>query len=346
MVAIADIQLSNIFIGKVRIDSSQIRGEGGWLDPHLMIPIEIELYQRPENQQLVLTGITYSLKLDGNPGTTNQLGSSAHLNLIRNMNYRTFPNAPTANTLQLTFSLTQEQVKKLEEAREDSHQGPFILFVELVGVIAWLARTGNSVDIHQSKPSTLRGENLPLEFGMYSELIPFWNTSIGVLRVALESTTWVKVLSGLGYDRVRLVEINLSQMPEAGFVASQFDKARRYLDDGHYEECIVACRSIKNAWEKRLNPARAKGKTVAKALAEQLGWTESDPHYQFLDKTWEGLHIMTSAFHHPEGLTSTQNGSEQAPQSTVASAADARFCFFQIVILSEYVERLCSDAHI
>src|SRR6266699_3113278 len=161
MLAITDIQLNNIFIGKVRIDSTQIRGEGGWLDPHLIIPIEIELYHRPENQQLVLTGISYSLKLNGNPGTANQIGSSAHLNLIWNMNYRTFPNAPTANTLQLSFQLTQEQVKKLEEAREDSHQDPFMLYVELDGVIAWLAGTGNSIGFHQPKPSTLRGENLP-----------------------------------------------------------------------------------------------------------------------------------------------------------------------------------------
>jgi hypothetical protein len=338
MLATTEIQLNNIFIGKVRIDSTQIHGEGGWLDPHLIIPIEIELYQRPENQHLVLTGISYSLKLDSNPGTANQIGSSTHLNLLRNMNYRTFPNAPTTNTLQLSFNLTQEQVKKLEEAREDSHQGPFTLYVELEGIIAWLAGTGNSVDIQQSKPSTPRGESLPLAFGMYSELIPFWNTSIGVLRVDIESTTWVKTLSGLGYDRIRLVEINLFQMPEAGFVAAQFDKARRYLDEGHYEECISACRGIKNAWERRLKAT--KKQPVAAILAEKLGWRQEDPHYRFLDKTWEGLHIMTSAFHHPEALANTPNGSEQASQSPVASASDARFCFFQTVILSEYIERL------
>ncbi len=346
MLATADIQLNHVTIGKIRIDSTQIRGEGGWLDPRLIMNAEIEMYPRAENQHLVLTEVSCALRLDSNPGTANQIGSSAHLNLIRNMNYRTFPNAPTANTFQLSFNLTQEQVKKLEEAREDSHQGPFTLYVELEGVIAWLAGTGNSVDTHRSEPSTLRGENLPLVFGMYSELIPFWNTSIGVLRVAIESTTWVNVLSGLGYDRVRLVEINLSQMPEAGLVAAQFDKARRYLDEGHYEECIAACRGIKNAWEKRLNPTRAKGKTVAKALAEKLGWTESDPRYQFLDKTWAGLHDMTSAFHHPEELSNTSNGSEQTSPPLVVTAADARFCFLQTVILSEYVEQLCKDAHL
>lgn len=340
MLATSDIQLSNIFVGKVRIDSAHIRSEGGWLDPHLIIPIEIELFQRPENQQLVLTGISYSLKLDSNPGTANQLGPIAHLNLLRNLNYRTFPNAPTVNTLQLSFYLTQEQVKKLENARVDSHQDPFTLYLEIQGVIAWLAGTGNSMDPHQSKSSTLRGENLPMAFGMYSELILFWNTSFGTLQVAIESTTWVKMLSGFGYDRLRLVEINVSPLPEAGFVANLFDKARRYLDEGRYEECIAACRSIKNAWEKQLNPARAKGKTVAKALAEKLGWTESDPRYQLIDKTWQGLHIITSAFHHPEEFTNASGGSEEASQSIVASAADARFCFFQTVVLSEYIGQL------
>lgn len=340
MFASTDVQLNNIFIGKVRIDSTQIRGEGGWLDPRLIIPIEIELFQRPENQQLVLTSISYSLKLNGNPGTVNQLGSTARLDLLRNLNYRTFPNAPTTNILQLYINLTQEQVKKLEEARVNSHQAPFTFYVEIEGIVAWLAGTGNSGDSYQSKPSTLRGENLPLAFGMYSELIPFWNTSIGIAGITVESTTWVKVLSGLGYDRVRLVEINLAQMPEPAFIAALFDKARRYLDEGHYEESIAACRGIKNAWEKRLNPTRVKGKTVAKALAEKLGWTESDPRYLFLDKTWQGLHDMTSAFHHPEELTNASDGSEDASQLIMASAADARFCFFQTVILSEYIERL------
>jgi hypothetical protein len=133
-------------------------------------------------------------------------------------------------------------------------------------------------------------------------------------------------------------------MPEAGFVASQFDKARSYLDEGRYEECIAACRGIKNAWEKRLKAT--KKKPVAAILSEKLRWTQEDPHYQSLDKAWEGLHIMTSAFHHPEEFANTADGSEEASQSVVASAADARFCFFQIVILSEYVERLYSDAHI
>ena len=269
MLATTEIQLNNIFVGKVRIDSAQIRGEGGWLDPHLIIPIEIELYQRPENQQLVLTSISSSLKLDGIPGTSKQIGSTTQLNLLRNMNYRTFPNAPTVNTLQLSFNLTQGQVKKLEEAREDSHQGPFTLYMELDGVLAWIAGTGKSVGAYQSEPSTLRGENLPLVLGMYSELMPFWNTSIAVLRVAIESTTWINVLSGLGYDRVRLIEINISQLPEAEFVAAQFDRARHYLDEGRYEECVAACRGIKNAWEKRLKAT--KKKPVAAIFAEKLG---------------------------------------------------------------------------
>jgi hypothetical protein len=55
---------------------------------------------------------------------------------------------------------------------------------------------------------------------------------------------------------------------------------------------------------------------------------------------------MTSAFHHPEELANTSDGSEEASQLIVDSATDARYCFFQIVILSEYVERLCSDAYI
>ncbi len=328
-----DIRLGGILIGKVRLDSTRIRGEGGWLDPRLLIPIEIEMYPRPVSQQLALIRLTGTLSLGEPPSPANQVGSDVSLDLIENMNYRTIPGAPTDNPVNLCFSLTQTQVKKLEDAREGSHSGNFTLYLSLKSIIAWLRDTGN--DMLDDSSTTIGEERWPPMVGMFSDLWPFWNTSIGALRAQIEPATWVKnVLPALGYDRVRLVEIQLSQMSETGIIASQFDKARRDLDEGRYEDCVLECRGIKNAWEARLRATR--NRNVATVIREGLGWAQDDPRYQLLDKVWEGLHIVASAPHHPE----------QTSRSFTVTAADARFCFLMTVLLSEYVERLCSDAHL
>lgn len=154
----------------------------------------------------------------------------------------------------------------------------------------------------------------------------------GTLRLEVETSSWVEsVLPGLGYDRVRLVEIDLTQMPDEGVAPAQFDKARREFDAGRYAECVATCRAIRHAWERALD-ATTQQRPIAKALAEQLGRSDSDWPYTVLKKMWAGYADMTNAPHHPE----------QTPKPRPVTAADAKFCLLATLALSEYVDQLRS----
>ena len=54
----ADIRVSGLGVGKVRLDVAKIRGEGGEHDPQLVIPIDIELSQQPREHQIFLVRLS------------------------------------------------------------------------------------------------------------------------------------------------------------------------------------------------------------------------------------------------------------------------------------------------
>lgn|GEM_PF-4209936 len=253
-----------------------------------------------------------------------RLGPAVSLDLIANMNCRTFPDRPNTTPLKLRFHLTDEQVKLLEDKRHTAPTGRLVLYLQLESIIVWLRYTGNSMN-QDDGASTIGAGGWPPMAGMFAEMLPFWNTDIRPLQAEIEPSTWVdSVLPGLGYDHVRLVEIDLSQMPDVGILVNQFDTARREYDDGRDAACIAACRNIREAWEKVLEAN--KDRPVAKVLAGLLLWPVQDWHINMLNAIWKGYADMTNAFHHTPPPTAT--------------AADARFCLLLTAILSEYVAHL------
>jgi hypothetical protein len=306
---------TGLSVGEVNLDPSQIRGEGGWLDPRLVIPVQVVLLQRPVEQQLALVRVTGSLFRNDPASPANRLGPTVSLDLIEHMPCCTASDGPITSGFELRFHLTHEQVKLLEDARHAASGGRLVLFLGLEGIIAWCRNTDH------------RKEGRLSNAGYFSELLPFWDTFIGPLRAEIEPSTWVdKVLPGLGYDHIRLVEVDLSQMPDVGILVAQFDEARREYDAGRYKACIAACRGIQTAWEDILGAT--KNMHVAQVLAGQLHWPEQDWHVKMLDSIWKGYADMTNAFHHPE----------QTPAPP--TPADARFCLLLTAILAEYVARL------
>lgn len=326
MMSSAYIRLQSMSVGEVRVDSARMRGEGGAHDPRLIVPIEIQMNQRPEEQRLALTRLTGSLHLSEPAFPQSQLGPSCSLDLIENMSCHTISSGPSKTSFEFRFSLTQAQIKHLEDARHASHQSRFALFLKLEGITAWLRHTWGSDNSRIGEE-----ERWLQQVGFCSELLPFWNTRIDPLRVEVEPSSWVEnVLPGLGYDRVRLVEIDLSQMPDEGISVAQFDKARREFDAGRYTECVATCRAIRHAWEQALSATREQ--PVARVLAERLGRSASDWPYKVLDKMWAGYADMVNAPHHPG----------QTPEPLSVTAADAKFCLLVTLALSEYVDRLRS----
>ncbi len=164
------------------------------------------------------------------------------------------------------------------------------------------------------------------QLGYVSEVLLFWSTQISELALRIDQTVWVEnVLPGLGYDRVRLIEIDLGCMPGEDITAERFSRAVREFDEGRYENSVVTCRNIRNAWERTFGATRQR--PVATILGEQLGWPEGDWHRTTLDALWRSFADLTNTAHHPV----------QDPPPLPFTAADAKLCLQLTLTLSEYV---------
>jgi hypothetical protein len=147
-----------------------------------------------------------------------------------NFNARSIPHGPVDHTVQLRFLLSPAEVEDLERMR---HAGGdvFALYCGLDLVVAGL-KTFNEVRPGQAPEPT----PWDLNFGLFSQVMPFWTTRVQPVGVQMEQSTWVRsVLPGLGYDRVRLLELTFPPpLPDNGRAARQFDRARQALDGRRY----------------------------------------------------------------------------------------------------------------
>src|SRR5258707_6996195 len=88
-------------IGEIDLDPTAIRGEGGWYDPRLVVPLKITMQQQPEDHQIALVQVTASLHLDQNPSPANRIGTEAMLDLFREFRCRSVHTGPSNTQLQL-----------------------------------------------------------------------------------------------------------------------------------------------------------------------------------------------------------------------------------------------------
>ena len=337
MMSTGDIRLgvNGLRIGDLRLDPTLIRGEGDRHDPRLVIPLIITMHPQPIERQIAIIHLTATLHSSQSPFPGNQLGAAATVDLLDNMPCRSIPSGPNDLHPELRFPLTDPQIQLLEKMRHAGADNRFSVYLYLRGVVVWLRHTGNSSSPSPTERSTLGEGGWEPNVGMFSELLPFWNTHFETLRVDIEPSVWVdKVLPGIGYDRVRLLEVQFSTMPRGGIYITQFDKARMKYDAGDYPGCIQDCRGIQNAWEKAMGATR--NQVIAKALGAKLGWPENDWHTRMLDSIWKGYADMVNAAHHPE----------HTPEPLAPTAADARLCLMLTAILTEYLDQVSQKTRI
>jgi hypothetical protein len=174
-------------------------------------------------------------------------------------------------------------------------------------------------------------QETPWEFnyGMFSQLYPFWTCRITTMMVQIDQSHWIdNVLPGLGYDRLRLLELSFPPpLPDHSSAAAQFDKARKALDQRRYGDCISECRGLLNMWEKEYGAT--KQKRLADVVAGDRRWPEDDIRRQLLDTLWKEVGDVANAPHHPEGDVNAELFNDR----------DARLILVLTAALSEYVER-------
>jgi hypothetical protein len=315
-------------IGKISVNESDVRGEGGPLMPQLVIPLKFELDPKPHDKSLAVYQLRAALYIDQQTFPTSLACQPLFIGQTNGFLAWSMSNGRVgSNNLELRFFLTALEVAALEDQRHTRPNDVFDLYLKLEPAVAGLQHFNE----YQSGQQTATGPWDDLRFGMYSQMFPFWTATVQTMFLRLERTTWIeRVLPGLGYDRLRLLEVVLPPpLPGHGSAAAEFDKAKRALDERRYSDCVAACRGLIGIWETSLGTSREQH--TADIVASRLGWPDTDRRRRFLDELWKAANDISNVPHHPEGQPVT-------PQSV--DYRDARLLFLVVASLSEYLGHL------
>ena len=312
-------------VGKVSVDTARIRGEGGPIRPQLVVPLVIEMAALPEQSSVMMTSLTARLASDQNISAQKLLCRPVDVSVQRGFHVRSTSTGSNECNVEVRFFLTTTDVEDIEQQRHASQAGgTLMLYLGLEADIAGI-QTFNNLLPGQQPPEGSPWDSLD---GLFSQLLPFWTTQITPLRVEIEQSAWIRnVLPGLGYERLRLIEMTFPPpLPDHTSAATQFDKARRALDERRYGDCILECRGLLNMWEKHYH-ADSKNH-IAGVVAADRHWADDDIRRDFLDTLWKEVGDIANAPHHPEGDTNAE----------LLNARDARLVLLLTAALSAYVE--------
>ncbi len=317
------ITIGNRSVGEIEIDGSAVRGEGGPIRPQLVVPLKLQLNPTPVDAQLAVCQVSARLSADQNASPHAAVCQPVSLSLMDGFHARSIPHGPNDHTVQLRFFLSPAEVEDLERKRHAAGGEVFTLYCGIDLIVAGL-KTFNSLSPGKAPEPT----PWEINFGMFSQVMPFWTTRVHPVWMQIEQSTWVRtVLPGLGYDRVRLLELTFPPpLPDNGRAARQFDKARQALDGRRYGDCIQECRGLLNMWEQQFKSTKAR--RVADIVAGDRRWPDGDIRRQFLDVLWKEVGDIANAPHHPEGDIDAELFDER----------DARLVLILTAALSEYAE--------
>lgn len=321
-----EISLFGQSIGTVFVDGTTIRGEGGPINPQLVVPLEIQLNDQPDEAMLAIARLRSLLGTGQGVQAATAVCPPACVDLIgTNPAFRVAsrPSGQYKEQVELRFFLTPAQVEELERRRHASRADVFCLSLALEPTVVGLKNFNRNTAGKPPAPGVWDAK-----YGMYAELAWFWAVNgPSALRVDVETSTWVRnVLPGLGYDRLRLIEITLPPpLPDQPSAGAEFDKAKAALDTRRYEDCVAACRGLLTMWKQ--GSGATDGKRLAEVVAKRLGWADGDARRQFLDVLWKAATDFVNAPHHPEG------GGQGGP----LDHRDARLTLMMTALLSEYL---------
>lgn len=328
-VASATISISNHGVGRAQVDPATIRGEGDAHDARLVVPVSLEMHPQPAEEQLALIRLSGSLHTDQMAAPQSRIGLPDSCDLIYNVPIRSVPQGSMPHTIEFRFPLSTRVIEKLEKQRHAAPDREAALYLHLEPILAWLHTAPGNVAVI-STPEEETGRNLAARFALHSEMSIFWLPRIDPLLLAVDTSQWVgNVLPGLGYDRVRLIEVVLPpSLPPMANAGARFDALRRALDSRRYVDAVAASRDILSAWSSYLGAN--KQKPVATIVGQRLGWPEGDRRYALLDSLWKALTDLANVPHHPEGQV----------LAFEPLAADARLQLLLIVAVSEYLSEV------
>jgi hypothetical protein len=305
----ADIVSVNRRIGRLRIDASGVRGEGGALSPVLVVGISAELEPRPEESKLVLTAVRAALFLGGSGTSAVRLTESAPAQSQSEGLWASHPSTTIDHAAEIRFPLSPTHVHLLEAAASQDARAVAVT-LKFWGEAAWVQQEHDGI----IGPSSTALSLAPLAWMRVADA-----------TVNIPRSEWSEqILPGLGLDSVRLVSVRLPRGgPLREDLVAWFDQARVKFDMGDYRGAIERARDVRNAVEKHLGANRADPVSSKVQTARHL--PDLAPITEFLDGVWQALADVTNEAHHPDRPDQPFN------------AADARAVLLSTAVVLEYL---------
>lgn len=314
-------------VGEVQIDSTLLRGEGDLAQPRLVVPINLSLNPQQSGAQIGILSLTAQLSQNEVDFPTQRLGQPTSVSFLETVMPKTLSQAPSKDRIEVVLFLPTLIFDQIDHLKLSNRADTFALFLHVRLAVAWLRDPKKSPDRRGSK--ALQGVVPPATYGQVSEVLPFLDAKVRPVRLEIDKGVWAKkILSGVGYDRVRFLELRFPQGTQEGEKPTrEFDDALQALNSGRFDDCIAKCRSIVNARRQMLGATKAE--PVALRIAKLAQWPEADSRIAALDRVWQALTDIVNATHHVED-----------PTYQPMTDSDARFYLYLTALLIDYVGRL------
>jgi hypothetical protein len=220
---VGEIRTMNRRVGRLRLDPTQVRGEGGLLSPALVLPLSVELEPQPAEQGLAVMEVRAELSLGaGSAHAGSRLGESVRVRCLgadRGLR-ASIPNSTTSDAADLRFALTPLQVHLLDTGATQPNRIANLL-VRLEVEAAWV----------RDEPQHILGQSS----GSALTLLPLAWVRASEITLPVPRSEWAEaILPALGMDAIRLVGIRLPRRdgPLGADLVAWSDQARHEFDTG------------------------------------------------------------------------------------------------------------------
>jgi hypothetical protein len=88
------ITLGNRIVGETSIDGGAVRGEGGPIQPQLVVPLKLQLNPTPENAQLAVCHLSARLSTDQHASPHTAACRPVSVSLMGGFHARSIPHGP------------------------------------------------------------------------------------------------------------------------------------------------------------------------------------------------------------------------------------------------------------
>lgn len=314
----ARISSGSFSIGMISIDSALVRAEGGLLAPTVVIPITVELDQRPESERIALLRLEAALWV-ANPGGSVQLGPPVVVfgDGSNGGLWATTDTHKFETRRDLRFTLTAGMLRVLEETLHSMQQADLTLTLKI--------RPGVGRVLGTSEVATALGPAGQTHLlGTAYEIHPIAWPTVDHLDVRISREQWAEIAKSIGLEEARVVLVRLPKQVD-GFdpqLVSLFDQAVSKYETRDYREAIGICRDVRNLAEKALRATKTD--PVSAIIAAERGLNSSSPPIRFLGDAWKLFVEFTNAARHDQSIDSY-------------TAADARAMLLFTALLLDYL---------